>query len=219
MTYRRSIQLAADPTSVWRAFTDPAGLAAWHGHAEVFEARSGGRIRFRNPGWPDVEGVVEQLIPERRIRWRVLSDDSQISESFSPRDGGTLVRIVHRPARGDERWAEQLPAIKLGWDESIADLALYLEHGVVMPRHMAEREHFGATTRDTTAGIVVVEVDSDGLAKRAGLKPGDLLLRVGRAPLFDRTDLLVLLREHPPGTAWEITYARGGRVRLVSARL
>lgn len=45
---------------------------------------------------------------------------------------------------------EELDAVRLGWDESIADLALYLETGVSVRRHMSPRSAFGAETQDTT---------------------------------------------------------------------
>lgn len=52
-----------------------------------------------------------------------------------------------------------------------------------------------------------------------GLDPGDLLLKLGKAAIFDRSDLALLMREHEPGEELEATYARRDRVLTKTARL
>jgi uncharacterized protein YndB with AHSA1/START domain len=65
---------AVGPARVWRYFTWPEKLSLWHGTAERFEARPGGRVCFRDPGWDPVEGIVTDVEPERLIRWQVPAD-------------------------------------------------------------------------------------------------------------------------------------------------
>ena len=204
--FQRTLWVSVSPERVWHAFTDPSELAAWHGHAELFEARPGGRIRFVNPGFADVEGTVREAVPPRLLAWTVLLDRTEIREEFEAVGSGTQITVTHR-GEGDE-WLERLPAISLGWNESIADLVLYLEHGVAVSRHMTRRSELGGSTRDTPAGVEVVDVRQEGYASSVGLAPGDILVQLGTAPLFDRTDLALLLREHAPGTELEAVYVR-----------
>jgi uncharacterized protein YndB with AHSA1/START domain len=220
MIYRRTVETSAGPALVWSALTIPARLQAWHGHAEVFEARPDGRILFRNPGWEDVEGRVIEVEVGKHLRWTALADGSVIDERIEATPGGTRITIGHLPGDSDEAaWLDDFAALELGWDESIADLVLYLEHEVMVPRHMTARRELGATTRDTAAGVEVTTVAESGFAARAGLRTGDLVTHVNVAPIFTRRDLALLLREHPAGTMWEVQIVRGGRLHRSRASL
>jgi uncharacterized protein YndB with AHSA1/START domain len=215
--YRRTVTIGVTPEQAWPAFVDPTHLAAWHGHAERFEAVPGGRIRFVNPGWEDVDGIVDEVVPARLLLWRTTDGQAEIAETLVPAKGGTQVTLEET---GPGLLApEEIDAIRLGWDESIADLALYLETGVSVRRHMAPRSRLGAATRDTTAGVRVVRVEAGSLAESFGLAPDDLIVRIGRAPIFDRSDVALLLREHESGTELEITVVRGRELRSSRARI
>lgn len=216
-TYERTFWVSASAERVWRALTDPDQLACWHGRAEQFEPVVGGRVRFVDPGYEPVEGIVEDAVPERRLRWRVVSDGSVITELLEPADGGTRVTVTHTvEADAPEHERE---AARLGWDESLADLILLLETGVGFSRHMTSRSTIGATTRSTSFGIEVISVTRGTFSDEVGLRPGDLLVQLGEAPLFDRSDLALLMRQHAPGTELEAVFIREGRLHRSSGRL
>jgi uncharacterized protein YndB with AHSA1/START domain len=215
--YERSYVVDAPIERVWRAFTEPDDLGVWHGTAELFEPVEGGRIRFADPGHPPVEGTVEDAVPDRRLRWRIDDDQSVIEETFDELDGQTRVTVRHASESG---WPDhELEAITLGWDESITDLVLFLETGVRFTRHMTYKSRIGAATRDTAAGVEVVSVTTGTFAAEAGLQPGDLLLQLGAAPIFDRSDLALLMREHEPGVELEAVFAPSGRIHRQAAPL
>lgn len=216
--YERTFVVACPVERAWRAFTEPDELSVWHGTAEVFEPFEGGRVRFADPGHPPVEGTVEHVVLHRRLRWRVSVDRSVIEESFEEVAGGTRVTIAHRRGEGD--WPDhELEAITLGWNESLADLVLFLERGVRFPRHMTFKSLIGATTRNTPAGVEVVSVRRGTFADEVGLEPGDVLLQLGQAPIFDRSDLALIMREHAPGVELEAIFVRDSRVLQRAARL
>jgi uncharacterized protein YndB with AHSA1/START domain len=198
---------AADPGRVWRYFTSAAGLSTWHGKAEYFEARPGGRVRFCDPGWDPVEGVVTRVEPGRLLSWRIPADASEITETFDPDRGGTRVTIVQRGT--ETGWPpDGLPGRIRGWEESVADLVLLLDHGVRAARHLARRAETGMQARDVPAGLAVSAVSPDGPAAAAGLRIGDIVTCVGTAPVYRRTDLGILLRAHQPGETLTIGYVR-----------
>lgn len=203
---------AAGAARVWRYFTLPEKLSLWHGTAECFEAWPGGRVCFRDPGWDPVEGTVTDVEPERLLSWHIPADASTISETFDPRDGGTQVRVVQHGT--DRDWPRDGLAGRIrGWEESIADLVLILDHGVSAARHLASRASAGLSARDIPAGLCVAAVEPGGPADAAGLRPGDIILRFGTAPVYRRTDLSLLLRAHAPGQCVPVGYVRDRELR------
>jgi S1-C subfamily serine protease len=69
------------------------------------------------------------------------------------------------------------------------------------------------------AGVVVMSVSDDSPAGRAGLEPGDIIVRSGATRLDSAGDLLGLLRRVSPGDRLELTVVRDGEERTVTARL
>jgi uncharacterized protein YndB with AHSA1/START domain len=209
--YERTLTVAAPLSRVWRAFTDIEDLRAWHGTAIEFQAREGGRVLFRDAGYPEVSGQVRRVVPERLLHWDVDSEEAiAIIEEFASSPAGTIVTVrqhgsVRLPARERQAYA-------LGWDESLADMALLVEHGVRYSRHMSPRCQLGAEVEAGVAGLTVVAVTAECGAAEAGLQPGDLLVRLGGAPVFGRSDLALLMREHRPGTRLEVAYVRDARM-------
>jgi uncharacterized protein YndB with AHSA1/START domain len=215
--YERTLWVSAPANRVWRAFTEPEDLRVWHGAAETFEARDGGRVRFADPGHPAVEGVVEQALPPRLLRWRITDDTSVVEERFDPADGGTRITVLHSNPDG---WpVHELEAIRLGWEESLSDLVLLLEHGVRFTRHMTFKSSVGATLRSTSAGVEVVAVRPNTFAAAVGLQAGDLLVQLGQAPIFDRSDVALITREHGPSEVLEAVFVREGELLRQSAAL
>ncbi len=211
----RSVDIAfpttATPEEVWEYFTDPALLSFWHGRAELFEPWPSGRVRFADDGWEPVVGVIDVIEPHRLIQWRVPADDSKIVETFHARKSGTEVRVQQAGLTPD--WPRDGLASRIrGWEESIADLVLILDHGVHHARHMARPAHTAMVTRDVPAGLAVEDVTADGPADHAGLRRGDILLSFDDAPVHRRADLRVLLRARKPGESATVQFVRQRQV-------
>jgi uncharacterized protein YndB with AHSA1/START domain len=71
----RSIDLAAPPDVVWAHLTEGDLLTVWMGADVTIEPRTGGAIRMSGAGAADTFGVVEEIIPERRLQWSWRTDD------------------------------------------------------------------------------------------------------------------------------------------------
>ncbi len=69
------------------------------------------------------------------------------------------------------------------------------------------------------AGAAVVAVTPGGPAERAGLKPGDVIRRVGPAPALDATTLLQALAAAQPGQEVQVTITRAGQTHTVPVTL
>ncbi len=68
---------------------------------------------------------------------------------------------------------------------------------------------------DGTRGAVVVEVDPDSPAARAGLQPSDVILRVGRTPVANAAEASRELGRVPSGGTAFLRILRGGQETFV----
>ena len=139
-TVRLHRVLRAPPERVYRAFLDPDALVKWMApygftaHVHELDARAGGsyRMSFTNFGKGsriDFGGTYLELVPHSLIRHTDTFDDPNLP--------GTMTVIVNFKAVscGTELTVQQegvpevipLESCHLGWQESLAQLALLVE--------------------------------------------------------------------------------------------
>ncbi len=98
-----------------------------------------------------------------------------------------------------------------------------IEHGKV------EYGYLGVNISDLTPdlqkvyknkeGAVILNVDKDTPAKRAGLKRGDLIIKVNGEPIKDASDLKNAIGSIPPGKEVELVFERNKRVQSLKVKL
>jgi S1-C subfamily serine protease len=64
--------------------------------------------------------------------------------------------------------------------------------------------------------VEIVSIESSAPAARAGLRDGDLIVRLGARAIRSVDELVRLLRDHPPGTATTVTILRRGQAKDVA---
>ncbi|WP_175412455.1 S1C family serine protease [Streptomyces sp. TRM64462] len=69
------------------------------------------------------------------------------------------------------------------------------------------------------AGVAVERVLPDGAAAAAGLRAGDIITRLGDAPITTITSLLEALASHQPGDKVTVRFVRAGKARSVTVTL
>jgi serine protease DegQ len=72
---------------------------------------------------------------------------------------------------------------------------------------------------DRAAGVVVLEVVEGGPAERAGLRPGDVIVRMDAAAVDTVEDLFGELRQRKPESQVRITFIRDGREQQATVTL
>ena len=197
----------------WEAFVDGDERSKWEASTYEIEPVPGGKVHWTLPGL-ESEGHVEAVEHERLLKWVETGGphlDSEITVTFEAVDEGTRISITHAGFGDADDWGEWIEGTTLGWSNAIADLIVYLEHGVVSGRFTSGMEPPGFRSTDTPAGMVVDDVLPGGFADQAGLRPGDLILRVGGAAIYSLPELWVLLRLHDHAAPLEVEYVRGGQ--------
>lgn len=94
----------------------------------------------------------------------------------------------------------------------------------LIERGKARRTVLGATPdstyRNPNGGVRLTSVEPGGPAESAGLKAGDVIMRLEDDPVEDPGDLVALIRKYPPGAVVQLEYQRdGGTAHKVSATL
>jgi len=218
-SYERTFSVAVPVERAWRAFTDPEELEIWFVRSLDTD---GDTAEAETPGGP-VGFEVTDVQRHQRLSYRqwAASPDVgiEVTVTFEEVLGGTRITMTHAGFGGES--ILQSDEVRGGADEALADLALYLNHGVRFPRHrdLTSTVWLGARMNRLPAGVELVEVETDGFAHDAGLESGDVLLQLGRAPVFTVQDVAFFLREHDPGDEVDAVWAHDGDLRRGRGRL
>jgi putative serine protease PepD len=68
-------------------------------------------------------------------------------------------------------------------------------------------------------GARIAMVEGSGPARSAGLRVGDVIVRIDSRLMSDATDVITTIRSYAPGDVISITVSRGGGTRTVSVKL
>lgn len=130
------LTIKASPRQVYQAITQQEGLASWWTRKCKAEAQVGtiaefffvdGKVRFQMR--------IEELDPNRGVRWYCLGDDpewkdTKLAFELKPHDDGMLLRFSHRD------WASTegiFAMCNYDWAHYLTSLKSYLETGEGMP--------------------------------------------------------------------------------------
>ncbi|MFI7706126.1 SRPBCC domain-containing protein [Nonomuraea sp. NPDC049480] len=207
----------------WQVFTTPDYLEAWLGTIVECDIRPGGRIRFTIPGHGELIWSIEQAEEHKRLVWleppAAVPSERRTTVTFKETAKGTRVRIQEAGFGESDAWRGHLDGTRHGWTQNLAGLHLYLRTGVKFDRMNTFRADLGAHLVDTPAGPEVVSVAPGGFADQAVLRSGDIVVRLGAAPVFDIADVWLFCREHTGGTEVSVTFVRDGTLRTAHAIL
>jgi putative serine protease PepD len=93
----------------------------------------------------------------------------------------------------------------------------------IIERGKARRTVLGASTdpayNSPAGGVKLASVTAGGPAEQAGLRAGDVILRLEDDPLEDPEDLVALVRKYPPGAVVSVKYQRSGADQSASVTL
>jgi uncharacterized protein YndB with AHSA1/START domain len=214
--FRRTFVVPVPVEKAWQAFVDPRQREAWispPGHDQLENPEAG----FPGPGFQLLRVEIGEVDPHRRLTWsveRALPDGTgariEVVVTFDTVAGGTRLTAIRAMAGQGESWELLEQLTRHGFDEEMTDLCAFLETGVNISRHFSSRGSIGARVRETPAGLRLARLVSGGFAADAGLREGDLLVSIGGAAVYARSDIALLEREHEAGEVLELSYVRDG---------
>jgi len=137
--FEMSLDIAADPASVWKALTEAEELIRWFPLQADVKPGSGGRIQL---SWGELltgDCNIKIWEPEQRLQmsWFEPVDGKadpgrELTVDFliEGKGGQTTLRLIHSGFGSDDRWDDEYDSISRGWSYELRSLQLYLE------RHM-----------------------------------------------------------------------------------
>lgn len=223
--YKRTFVVAVPVERAWQAFVEPGQRAAWMsppGRDPIANPEA----EYPAPGFPKVELTIGEVREHELLSWsqsHTMPSGSkgwvETAVTFEEIDKGTRVTITRSGFGEGLEWELFAQSTGQGWDDSLVDLVAYLETGVNVSRHFSGRSSIGASMLERGRGVQVAEVIPGGYAAEAGLREGDLLISIGGAGVYRRSDVWFLQREHGPGEELDAAYVRDGALLRGRGRL
>ncbi|GAA4443217.1 SRPBCC domain-containing protein [Phytohabitans houttuyneae] len=222
--YEKTFTLSVPVDKAWQAFTDPKLIEVWlTGTVEKADVEPGGQIAWAPDEYGQMVWDIIDVEPEQKLTYRegagILPVATEVSVTFEEVEAGTRLTITQSGFGEGVDWQAQIDSVGLGWVQTLAALDLYLRTGVRLDRFFTFRADLGMEADDVLAGPLVRTVSEDSFAARAGIEPGDIVVRLGDAPIFSRADLWLFTREHEAGEDVEVAWARDGAVHTGRAAL
>ena len=81
------------------------------------------------------------------------------------------------------------------------------------------RAMLGVVTEDAEGGVKVTEITDESAAKKAGIKEGDIITKIGDTKIEDPDQLSEAVRKHKPGEKVAVTLLRDKKEQKVTAEL
>jgi serine protease Do len=135
-------------------------------------------------------------------------------------DSKTLTLTVsERPEQHAMRWESH------DGDEDFAPMVFTREFGMGGPHLGVQAQdleddglasYFGAKKGD---GILVLSVDDESVAGKAGVKPGDIINKVGNDKVEDTQDVRRALKDYNKGDQFDISVIRHGKTQSLKATM
>jgi uncharacterized protein YndB with AHSA1/START domain len=202
-TIKAELIIAAPLATVFQALTGNVALSAWFAEsADIAPAEH--RFDFWGRFTPEApsreEGRHPLLLwePERAIsfRWHVHGDDTVVSITLAPAEGGTEVTLVHRdvPERNDGQ-----SSFTDFWDISLQNL-----------RGWVEREEIGRRS-----DFSLHEKDAVRLSMDIAAAPGDVFAALIEPRLLDRYIAAAATVEPQVGGRYDFGWDGGGPVKIL----
>ena len=207
MRFEKTFEFSGAVADVWEAFTNnKAEHRVWDPDNPY---QSGGTLRTEFV--EREENVV--------LSWKTMHADELVSTMtvvFNEISTGTRISITSEGFAIPDFMHE---GRMRGWTEMLWDLELYFRTGKMLNRlHNRKWGRLGLSASGKGYGVVVASVSDGSPASKAGVQEGDVVVRVGSAPVFEVGDVWLLESVLPEGDI-EIEYFRGKELLTGTGRV
>lgn len=105
-------------------------------------------------------------------------------------------------------------------------LAIFFLAGTVVPQELAPKPHYlgaepdrSASSVSTIPGVRIGAINPGSPAEKAGLRVGDVIVKLGTVAIKNPDDLVVALKSTMPGRPAEVVYLRQGQTQVLQVIL
>jgi uncharacterized protein YndB with AHSA1/START domain len=219
--YSRTLEFSFPIARAWSLFTDPVETRAW---LLPFEEASDGESVATIEGQPHVSLSVVEFAPPKFLRVKMSGGNVpghvETTTTLEETKSGTKVTLSHLGFGDATAWEIFGGSFSTGWDEATTDLMLYVHSGIKSPRHIDDRRaSIAAWPVRRNWGIELAEVFPGGFADQAGMKAGDILLKLDRMGVYQIADLWAFTRARSAGEEVAVEYIRKGELRTGKGRI
>jgi len=234
MEMERTVEVP--PHNAYPAFASQLGLAEWLAQDVRADPQPGGRLYLYWKSGYVVVGEFEVLEPHRlaAFTWRGRGEPAmtRVEVTLAPQRGGAATRIAlaHGGLGTGPEWEEPRARMRAGWARALDNLVSVLEEGidlrlfgrpmlglaggVVVTPELAEQREL-----PTRAGVVLTDFVEGMGAKAAGLRRGDVLVRLAGRDVLDWDTLAAALAACEVGSDVEAAYYRDGSLQETEVTL
>lgn len=218
--------IPAPPAAVADAIASPYGLGHWLCDDAVVQGRAGGGVSLRHLGGTTWQGHWTAFTKPERLGWAVRDADGRTERAdftlTADGDGTRIdVAVVGGGGDGGDGSAAVGSAARAEWARRLDDLAEHVMTG--RNARLARRPMLGVAPNfgafDAADGAHISGAVPGGGAERAGLKDGDVIVRIGDAPVASWDALGPTLGRHSAGDTLPVTVIRDGQKHTVDVTL
>jgi uncharacterized protein YndB with AHSA1/START domain len=219
--YSRTLEFSFPAARAWSLFTDPVETRAW---LLPFEETSDGESVATIEGQPPVSMSVVEVDPPKFLRVKMSGGNVpgyvETTTTLEETKSGTKVTLSHLGFGDAAAWEIFGGSFSTGWDEATTDLMLYVHSGIKSPRHIDDRRaSIAAWPVRRNWGIELAEVFPGGFADQAGMKAGDILLKLDRMGVYQIADIWAFTRARSAGEEVAVEYISRGELRKGKGRI
>lgn len=225
--------IKADPEYAYRSFTNATLLRGWLCNFATAVPHAGGRLYMWWESGYYTSGEYTQVDPGKALSFTWFGKGepaaSRVEVTFSPHNGGTLIKLEHKGLGSDPEWETARKEAEKGWFNALGNLSSVVETGE--DQRFVSRPMLGILLDELNEQIAEeLGLDSsDGIrlggtvpgmgAEAAGLRENDVMISMGGMQTTDYDHLNQALNAHKAGDAIEVVFFRDGKQEKVNMTL
>jgi serine protease Do len=172
------------------------------------------------------EEIIIRKKGNKKEKLTIVVDGDNITVNGKPVEKGDKNIIIEKIERGDHPVEMRIPHMRISprmyhYYERDAD-QLKRKSMEMIKEYRKKSFHdafLGVITEENEKGTLISEVVKESAAEKAGLKKGDIILKVSEKAVKNTGDIAEVIEDNKPGDEVEVVYLRDGKEKKVTVKL
>ena len=180
-------------------------------------------VRAQDDGSPDVkqkapkEIIIKKIRPDEKEKTVIVIEGGKVTVNGKPANEWGKGKVIILP---DDGFGEALTLGKPPFPPEAADrMAKNIRFKILEGMDANSRVRLGVYSKENEKGAEITRVMDSSAAFKAGLKEGDIIVKVNESPISDPEALAKVVREHQPNEEVTVKYIRDGREETAKVTL